>query len=71
MFQKGGQDWKVWKEAMIKAVVDHQITEGCAKGSWDPEKDPWGDSGGRVYSTALCTLCLEVFYRYDSILGAR
>ncbi len=27
--------------------------------------DPWGDEGGRVYSTALMTMCLEVYYRYD------
>ena len=71
MFQMGGNDWKVWKDAMIKAIVDNQRTEDCEKGSWEPQRDPWGDSGGRVYSTALCTLCLEVFYRYDSILGAR
>ena len=71
LFQKGGQDWKAWKDHMIKAVVEHQRTEGCAKGSWDPRCDPWGDNGGRVYSTALCTLCLEVFYRYDKILGQR
>jgi hypothetical protein len=31
--------------------------------------DPWGDSGGRIYSTALMILSLEVFYRYDNILG--
>jgi hypothetical protein len=32
-------------------------------GSWDP--DPlWGGYGGRVYSTAVGALCLEVYYRY-------
>lgn len=74
MFQLGGKYWNKWKDAMIKAVVDNQITDEKNKnelGSWDPQVDPWGDSGGRVYSTALCTLCLEVFYRYDSILGSR
>lgn len=71
MFQRGGRDWKAWKEPMVKAVVENQRTEGCAKGSWDPHVDPWGDSGGRVYSTALGVLCLEVFYRYDSIIGSR
>ena len=32
-------------------------------GSWDP--DPvWGGYGGRIYSTSLGALCLEVYYRY-------
>ena len=42
----------------------------CAEGSWDP-KDPWGEEGGRVYSTALMTLCLEVYYRYPKVFGTR
>jgi hypothetical protein len=71
MFQVGGKDWKYWKNRMLDAVLNSQRTDGCEKGSWDPQVDPWGDSGGRVYSTALCTLSLEVFYRYDDILGAR
>jgi hypothetical protein len=40
---------------------------GCAAGSWDPEKpmpDPHANVGGRIYSTALATLTLEVYYRY-------
>jgi hypothetical protein len=24
----------------------------------------WGESGGRVYSTAMAVLALEVYYRY-------
>jgi hypothetical protein len=69
LYQRGGSDWKSWMIAMVKAVEDHQCTQGCEKGSWDPQLDPWGDSGGRVYATALCVLCLEVFYRYDSVVG--
>jgi len=71
MYQMAGKDWQVWKTAMEKAIVENQVKEGCQRGSWDPKYDPWGDNGGRVYSTALLTLCLEVFYRYDSVLGAR
>ena len=26
---------------------------------WAPGYDPWGDHGGRLYSTALCALCIE------------
>ncbi len=71
MFQMAGSDWRAWKKAMEKSIVENQCRTGCLAGSWDPEKDPWGDNGGRIYSTALLTLCLEVFYRYENILGAR
>jgi hypothetical protein len=48
--------------------VDNQRTApACYAGSWDPS-GPWGTAGGRVYSTALLTLCLEVTYRYERVL---
>jgi beta-lactamase regulating signal transducer with metallopeptidase domain len=71
LFQMAGQDWKVWSDQLVKTLVENQRTDGHARGSWDPQKDPWGNSGGRVYSTALCVLTLEVFYRYRNILYAR
>ncbi len=70
MYQIGGKYWEPWKKAMEAAVVKTQRTDDDAKGSWDPI-DPWGWSGGRVYSTALLTLCLEVYFRYGKVLGAR
>jgi hypothetical protein len=71
MYQMGGQDWTVWEGKMKAAIIDTQRTDGDEVGSWDPQFDPWGRRGGRVYSTAIMTLCLEVFYRYDRVLGAR
>jgi hypothetical protein len=35
-------------------------------GSWDPV-DAWGSAGGRVYATAINTLTLEVYYRYNKL----
>ena len=71
MFQMGGSEfWIPWNKALKKAVLDSQRTTGDERGSWDP-KDPWGISGGRVYSTALMVLCLEVYFRYARVLGAR
>jgi hypothetical protein len=32
-------------------------------GSW-PETCLWGGYGGRVFTTALGAMCLEVYYRY-------
>jgi hypothetical protein len=73
MFQVGGRYWDVWKRGMEKAMVETQRkdTDHCQyKGSWDPI-GPWGPDGGRVYSTAILALCLEVFYRYDRVIGTR
>jgi hypothetical protein len=70
MFQMGGSWWKAWNEAMKTAILPPQRKEGDEKGSWDPV-GPWGYAGGRVYSTALMTLCLEVYFRYSKVLGAR
>ncbi len=39
-------------------------------GSWDA-RGPWVRSLGRVGSTTLAALCLEVYYRYDRVLGER
>jgi len=68
MFQVGDDAWKKWLAAMGPAIIDHQRKEGCEKGSWDPV-GPWGRAGGRVYSTALMVMCMEVFYRYDRVFG--
>jgi len=70
MFQMGGGNWKAWEGAMKRAVLDSQRKDGDEKGSWDPV-GPWGHAGGRVYSTALMTLSLEVYFRYARVLGAR
>ena len=71
MYQMGGKDWSVWERRMKDAIVDTQRRDGDEAGSWDPQPDPWGSRGGRVYSTAILALCLEVFYRYDRVVGAR
>ncbi len=70
MFQMGGSHWKSWNQAMKKAVLESQRKDGDEKGSWDPV-GPWGYTGGRVYATASMTLCLEVYFRYAKVLGAR
>ncbi len=71
MFQVGSRSWETWKKAMEKAVVRSQRkdTDPCQyKGSWDPA-GPWGGDGGRVYSTALMAMCLQIYYRYPRVFG--
>jgi hypothetical protein len=71
MFQMGGDNWDRWNKNLKTVVVDHQHHgDSCLEGSWDPV-DPWGEEGGRVYSTALMTLCLEVYYRYPRVFGTK
>jgi len=57
-------EWTRWNEAMKKALIGHQCAGGDDDGSWDPV-GPWCSAGGRVYSTALGALCLEVYWRYN------
>ncbi len=70
LFQVGGDAYRQWNRAMTEAILDHQRTDGNFSGSWDP-KGAWGESGGRVYSTALMTMCLEVYYRYGRVFGTK
>ena len=70
MYQMGGRHWRTWQRAMTDAVQNTQREDGDARGSWDPV-GPWGFAGGRVYSTAMMVLCLEVYERYSRISGAR
>lgn len=70
MFQVGGKPWKAWNKSMKTAITKAQLTEGDEKGSWDPV-GPWCPYGGRVYSTAMMAMCLEVYYRYPRLLDQR
>lgn len=70
MFQRQGTDWQRWNTAMQAELLNRQRWDGTATGSYDPD-DLWGGYGGRVYSTALATLCLEVYYRYLPVHGNR
>lgn len=60
---QGGAAWDTWNAALSAELIEHQETEGPPAGSW-PVADEWSRVGGRVYQTALCTLMLEVQYRY-------
>ena len=67
IFQMGGRHWKAWKAHLDSALVKTQCRKGNSKGSWDPV-GAWGESGGRVYSTALSALTLQAYFRYTRLL---
>jgi hypothetical protein len=58
----GRESWNSWNGALKKALLHKQRKDGDAAGSWDPA-GTYGRVGGRVYSTALCALMLEAYYR--------
>lgn len=57
------RDWDKWNQRIRDHLVATQATSGHERGSWH-FKDKWGDVGGRVYTTAMCAMILEVYYRY-------
>ncbi len=63
MFPYQDQDWQVWNNAMKNHLTQSQITSGPDAGSWDT-RCIWSGYGGRIYSTAIACLSLEVYYRY-------
>jgi hypothetical protein len=72
----GGDEWATWNEGRKDAegvrkgglrdwLVDLQIKkDGPNQGSFDPDPDYIGRSCGRLGTTALAVLTLEVYYRY-------
>ncbi|MEW6252001.1 MAG: HEAT repeat domain-containing protein, partial [Planctomycetota bacterium] len=74
MFQRGGQDWQTWNHSLRDAILPLQNREKTADGrkrhtfgSWPAYGPNWGmfgRMGGRVYTTAICTLTLEIYYRH-------
>lgn len=68
-FQQQGEFWKKWNAAMKKTLVTRQLPGDPEKlgGSWHPSGRHVGEHGGRVMTTALFCLCLEVYFRYSLI----
>lgn len=61
--QPHSEAWTLWNEAMKRELLGTQVSQGDTAGSWDP-RCIWGGHGGRIYTTALGCMCLEVYYRY-------
>jgi hypothetical protein len=61
-FQAGGDDWKFYNEQFLPQILANQNPDGSFKKgrpNW-----PGGDAADPVYRQTLCTLQLEVYYRY-------
>jgi len=60
----GGDPWQTWNEALVQQLSRLQVKNGKFAGSFEPN-GLWCGYGGRIYSTAMATLCLESYYRYQ------
>jgi hypothetical protein len=63
MYHMQGQYWKTWNDQLRDQLVETQVKSGHMAGTWTP-RDRWEKRGGRVYSTAMKLLMLEVYYRH-------
>jgi len=66
MHNMGGEYRLWWNRRIRDVLLDNQTKRGHQAGSWNPKGADW--DAGRVYSTALGALCLEVYYRYSEAL---
>lgn len=63
LHRSGDDRFATWSAALVPAILERQVDAGAYSGSWNADC-VWGGYGGRVYTTAMATLCLESFYRY-------
>ena len=68
MFHFGGSDWDDWNRKMRGHLFRNQSHAGHESGSWF-FSGGYGDTGGRLYNTAMAILILEVYYRYLPLYG--
>ncbi len=57
VFQRGGSRWKTWNAEFAPMLIGNQTPEGWWRG---PEQKKGEET---LYSTSLCTLALQVYYR--------
>ncbi len=64
----GHRDFDDYFALVRQHLIRTQARDGHEQGSWH-FKDEWGDIGGRLYTTAMCAMILEVPYRYLPLYG--
>ena len=63
LFHARSDQWDSWNKQMREYLVQTQSTDGHESGSWF-FKERYGTVGGRLYTTAMAIMILEVYYRY-------
>jgi hypothetical protein len=68
MFQLQDERWQKWNTALQRELISRQLAGEDLAGSYDLD-EAWSGYGGRVYTTSMAALCLEVYYRYLPVYG--
>ena len=64
MYLWGGEAWEKWYDQMHDWLVNSQVKQGHAAGSWFFGRGDHGaDRGGRHYTTAMAAMMLQVVYQ--------
>jgi hypothetical protein len=58
LWHAGGRQWAEWQRKLGEALSTSQRRDGNFAGSWDPV-GVWGETGGRLYTTALLALSAQ------------
>jgi len=58
------ESWTKWNRSLSQKLLSLQDKSSNNSGSF-PETSLWSSYGGRFYSTAMATLSLEAYYRYQ------
>jgi outer membrane biosynthesis protein TonB len=74
MHHAGGEAWETWNPKVRDFLLDLQDQgreSGLEhqKGSWSPKGDDYAKQGGRLMSTSLALLTLEVYYYHVPLYG--
>ncbi len=61
--------WQKWNKSILNTLIKLQEgdTKACSFGSFPAKNDKWGLYAGRVYSTAINALTMEVYFRYKNV----
>ncbi len=76
MMQQGGEEWKKYNDLFRDQVLNNQDSDGSWKAPGGGKKiravaTSYADNNqnGKIYRTCLCTLMLEVYYRFLNSSG--
>jgi hypothetical protein len=65
LYRARADDWRQWNDAIVPMLLRSQAKKGHEAGSWFEGVNGGhaADAAGRLYTTSLATLILEVYYR--------